>query len=74
MPVAEQIAVLYCGVHNLLAGITVDKVPEFENLFLEAMRSENNGAALDVLSQGIIDEEVAKTIESTAARIAETLK
>lgn len=74
MPVAEQIAVLYCGVHNLLAGIPVDKVPEFENLFLEAMRSENNGATLDVLSQGIIDEDVAKAIESTAARIAETLK
>jgi F-type H+-transporting ATPase subunit alpha len=39
MPVAEQIALLYCGTKNLLQGIPVDEVPEFEIMFLDVLRS-----------------------------------
>ena len=30
MPVGEQIAILYCGVHGLLKDVPLDKVHDFE--------------------------------------------
>ena len=30
MPVGEQVAVLYCGTHALMADLSVDQVPEFQ--------------------------------------------
>ena len=33
MPVAEQIAILYCGVHGLLADVPLEKVPDFQKNF-----------------------------------------
>lgn len=74
MPVAEQVAILYCGVHNLLADIPVERVTEFETLFLETIRKENRTDVLDVLSQGTINDNVARIIEKAASRIVETLK
>ena len=39
MPVGEQIAILYCGVHGLLYAVPVEKVRECQDQFLEAMRN-----------------------------------
>ena len=73
MPVGEQIAVLYCGVHNMLSKVPLDKVQEFETLFLDVMRTRHKADVLDVLASGIINDEVAKIIEAAAAEIAATL-
>ena len=73
MPVGEQIAVLYCGVHNMLSKVPLDKVQEFETLFLDVMRTRHKADVLDVLASGIINDEVAKIIEDAAAEIAATL-
>ncbi|MBR1947244.1 MAG: F0F1 ATP synthase subunit alpha [Bacteroidaceae bacterium] len=73
MPVGEQIAVLYCGVHNMLSKVPLDKVQDFETLFLDVMRTRHKADVLDVLASGIINDEVAKIIEDAAAEIAATL-
>ncbi len=73
MPVGEQIAVLYCGVHNMLSKVPLDKVQEFETLFLDVMRTRHKADVLDVLASGIINDEVAKIIEDAAVEIAATL-
>ena len=73
MPVGEQIAVLYCGVHNMLSKVPLDKVQEFETLFLDVMRTRHKADVLDVLASGIINNEVAKIIEDAAVEIAATL-
>ena len=73
MPVGEQIAVLYCGVHNMLSKVPLDKVQDFETLFLDVMRTRHKADVLNVLASGIINDEVAKIIEDAAAEIAATL-
>lgn len=73
MPVGEQVAVLYCGMHNLLASVPIDKVGEFESLFLDVMRTKYNENVLKPLADGIINDEVTAIIESVAKEINETL-
>ena len=74
MPVGEQIALLYCGINNLLHDVSLDRVKEFENLFLQQMRSRYKESVLDVLSAGIINDDVTRAIEDCAREIAVTLK
>lgn len=73
MPVGEQVAVLYCGMHNLLASVPIDKVGEFESLFLDVMRTKYNDNVLKPLADGIINDGVTAIIESVAKEINETL-
>ena len=41
MPVGEQIAILYCGVHGLMRDVPIDKVRECQTSFLDKLRSAN---------------------------------
>ena len=69
MPVAEQIAILYCGTHGLLRNIEVDKAREFEANFLDLLRTAHLDDILAPLSQGKIDDNVTKAIEEAAANV-----
>ena len=51
MPVGEQVAILYCGTHSLMADIPVDRVREFQEIFLDRMRS-SHGDVLIALGSG----------------------
>lgn len=73
MPVAEQVAVLYCGTNNLLREIPVERVVEFETMFLDVMRTRHKENVLDVLAQGVINETVTGIMESVAKEITSTL-
>ena len=73
MPVGEQIAILYCGTHGLMADVPVDKVRECQDTFLDKMRSAHP-EAIATSASGKIDDEVMKTIETTMSDIAETYK
>lgn len=72
--VGEQVAVLYCGVNNLLAGVSIDKVPDFEKAFIDILHTRHQSDVLDVLSSGVIDENVTKILEEVAREIVATLK
>ncbi len=74
MAVGEQVAILYCGVHGLMRDITVDKVPQFQQTFLQRLRAEHQADVLDVLSSGKITDEAVKIIEHVAADTAATYK
>ena len=74
MPVAEQIALLYCGTKNLLQDIPVDKVPEFEIMFLDVLRSSYKESVLDVLTDGRLDADVEKLITDVAADVVASIK
>jgi len=68
MPVGEQVAVLYCGTHALMADIALDKVSEFEGLFLDRMRA-SHAEVLETLSSGKIDEGVEAVLAKVAAEV-----
>ena len=74
MPVGEQIAVLYCGINNLLNNIPLDKVSEFETLFLDVMRTRCRESVLEPLAKGTVNEEITAEIEKVAAEICSALK
>ena len=74
MPVGEQIAILYCGIHGLLREVPLDKVADFQLLFLEHLRNNHQSDVINVLASGIINDEVTAIIENVAANIAITYK
>lgn len=69
MPVGEQIAILYCGTKGLLRDIEVDKVRQFEELFLELLRSKHQKDVLDQLLHGKIDDSISGILESVASQV-----
>ena len=68
MPVGEQVAILYCGTKGLMKSIDIEKVPEFQELFLERMR-DSNSDILEQLSAGHFDESIAERLRKTAEDI-----
>ena len=70
MPVAEQVAILYCGTHGLLKDVPVDKVRDFQDSFLQIIRSNYADTVLAELKRGNLSEEVCKTIEKVAGDVA----
>ena len=73
MPVGEQVAILYCGTNALMKDIPLSKVPRFQQLFLERMRSDHRADVLDPLGKGKIDKVITDTIERIAAEIVTEL-
>lgn len=74
MPVAEQIAILYCGVHGLLADVPLEKVPDFQKNFLQIMRTTHKTDVLEQLQKGNFSEEVTSIIEHEANGVAAQYK
>ena len=73
MPVGEQIALLYCGIHALMKDIRIDQVKEFQGLFLDRMRASHQDV-LDTLASGKIDEGLTSVIEQEAALVTASMK
>ena len=70
MPVAEQVAILYCGTRGLLKEVALDKVRDFQDTFLQVLRTSHAATVLEPLAAGQLTDEVCKEIESVAADIA----
>lgn len=69
MPVGEQIAILYCGVHGLMHDVPVSKVRECQDQFLESMRTAHQ-AVINTLASGKLTDNETKVIEDVMANIA----
>ncbi len=74
MPVAEQVAILYCGTHGLLKNVPLDKVLDFQDNFLQTLRAQHKDTVLVPLAEGKLTDEVCKEIEALAADVAEEFK
>jgi F-type H+-transporting ATPase subunit alpha len=70
MTVEEQVAIIYCGVNGLLRDVPLDKVAEFEKLFIDHLRGKHQHDVLDVLRDGKIDDDVMSKLKVAAAEIA----
>ena len=69
MKVEEQIAVIYCGTNGLLENVPIDKVAEFETLFLQLLKSKHQADVLDVLKSGVINDDVTAKLTAAAKEI-----
>lgn len=70
MPVAEQIAILYCGTHGLLKDVPIAKVRDFQEKFLQVVRAQYAETILKELANGKLTEQVCQNIEKVAADVA----
>ena len=70
MPVAEQVASLYCGTRGLLKDVPVVNVRDLQDSFLQIIRSNYADTVLAELKRGNLSEEVCKTIEKVAGDVA----
>ena len=73
MPVGEQIAILYCGVHGLMRQVPIDKVRECQDQFLDKLRSAAP-EVIETLGAGKLDDETTGKIEAIMADIAGTYR
>ena len=73
MPVGEQVAILYCGVHGLMREVPIDKVRQCQDQFLEKLRTAAP-EVIETLGAGKIDDETTGKIEAIMADIAATFK
>ncbi len=68
MPVGEQVAIIYCGVHGLMHDVPVSQVRACQDQFLEQMRTQHSDV-LDTLASGKLTDECTGTIESVMANV-----
>ena len=68
MRVGDQVAILYCGTHALMKDIPLERVREFQTLFLDRMHA-SHADVLDALAAGKLDDGICSVIEKTAASV-----
>jgi len=70
MKIEHQVAIIYCGVKELLRDVTVEKVKAFERDFLDLMEMQYRGV-LDQLRDGVLTDSETQVLEKVAAEVAE---
>ncbi len=69
MKVEEQIAILFCGTHNLLRDVPVEKIHDFEENYLAIMRDKHSDVLAE-LKAGKLTDKAVDTMKKAAAGIA----
>ncbi len=69
MTVEEQIAIIYCGTNNLLRNVPVNRVREFEQAFLDLLRSKHSQVLSD-LKAGKYGDAQTDVLTSVAKEVA----
>ena len=65
MPVGKQVAIIYLGTKGLIRDIPVERVKDFEEMFLTTME-QNHQDVLDVFASGKLDDDAIATVEAVA--------
>ena len=73
MPVEEQVAIIFCGTNGLLQKVAVDKVRDFERVFLTLMKQEHADILANLRAGKLIDSDLA-TMKELALDTAERFK
>ncbi|GBU07941.1 F0F1 ATP synthase subunit alpha [Bacteroidales bacterium] len=74
LSVEKEIAIIFCGTQGLLSDVPVDKVKDFEKIFLEILEARYQKEVLDILAQGIMSDEVTSLLKETALEVAKTFQ
>lgn len=64
VPVAEQVAQIYCGVNGLLGNVPLDKVAEFEKQFVQLLEAKYKDVLDDIMAGKFTDDVTAKITEA----------
>ena len=69
MEVEDEVAVIFCGTRGLLENVPLDKVAEFEKLFLQLVHAKYP-ETIQEIGKGNLSDEVAKNLADAAAEIS----
>ncbi len=69
VPVGEQVAIIYVGSSGLFKDVPVEKVSEFEEMYLETLRLRH-ADVLDKLAGGVLDDEVKKVLNGVVEELS----
>ena len=72
--VENEVAVIYCGVNGLLENVPLDKVPEFEEMFLQLVKSRYDEDVLKQLRAGKLTPEIEEKLRKCADEVAAKYK
>ena len=67
--VEEEVAVIYCGTKGLLEKVPMDKVAEFEKLFIQLLHAKYQKDVLDVIKSGQLTDDVTAKLTEAAKEI-----
>jgi F-type H+-transporting ATPase subunit alpha len=71
--VEKQVAIIYLGTKGLLKNVPVNKVREFEEIFLTTLE-RTEPATLDGLRKGQLSDEILSTLERVGAEVSNQYK
>ena len=74
MAVEDEVAVIFCGTQGLLSNVPLDKVAEFEKLFLQLLHAKYQNDVLDVIKSGQLTDDVTAKLKDAATEIASRYK
>ena len=74
MAVEDEVAVIFCGTQGLLGNVPLDKVAEFEKLFLQLLHAKYQSDVLDVIKSGQLTDDVTSKLKEAASEIASRYK
>ena len=69
LPVEEQVAIIYCGSTGILTDIPISKIKDFEESFLDRMRTKHR-KQLDILKSGKLTDEVTDLIKKVVSELS----
>ena len=69
VPVEKQVAIIYCGTNNLLSDVPVDKIKEFEEVFLTTLE-QLHPDVLETFRMGKLPKEALDTVRKVAAEVS----
>ena len=73
MPVEHQIAIIYASNNGYLDDITIDKVKDFEDTFIDILETKHK-QILYKISEGQFSEDIVKVLKMEAEKLSETYK
>lgn len=68
--VADEVALIYCGVNGLLGDVPLDKVAAFEKQLLQLLHAKHRDDVLGVIAQGKLTDDVTAKLTAAAAEVA----
>lgn len=72
MKVEDEVAIIYCGVNNLMRNIPIDKISEFEKNYISILNLDH-ADILTKIKQGQFDDEVTTVLKKVAAETCDTM-
>ena len=72
MRVEEEIAIIYCGVNNLMRNIPLNMVAEFEKNFISQLNNRYP-EVMNRIKQGQYDDEITNVLKQVAAEISDSM-